>query len=165
MDKKLIPQKQGGADDYQTPKIAINCLLPYLPKSCIIWEPVAGKLNLVNAFREKGYTVISSDKEFDFLTNFKECDVIITNPPFSLKYEFLNRCFVLNKPFALLVPLTILEGKKRGALLRGKHIQLIIPNKRFNFETPDGKTSGSWFQTMWLTYGLNLRYDINFVDI
>jgi hypothetical protein len=126
MDKKLVAQKQGGADDYQSPRCAINCLLPYLPKSALIWECAAGKLNLVTAFKEKGYNVVYSDKEFDFLTNFKECDVIITNPPFSLKFEFLNRCFELNKPFALLVPLTILEGKKRGALLRDKHIRLIL---------------------------------------
>jgi len=165
MNHTLIPQKQGGPDDYQTPVIAINCLLPYLPKNITIWECSAGKGNLVEAFKEKGYNVVYSDKEFDFLTNFKECDVIITNPPFSKKFQFLNRCFELNKPFALLVPLTILEGKKRGALLRDKHIQLIIPNKRFNFETPDGKTSGSWFQTMWLTYGLNIKNDINFVDV
>ena len=92
-------------------------------------------------------------------------DCIVTNPPYSLKEEFLKRCYELGKPFALLMPLTALESEKRQKLYRKYGIQLIIPNKRFNFETPSGKGGGSWFATAWFTWGLNLPKDLMFVKL
>jgi len=92
-------------------------------------------------------------------------DCIITNPPYSLKEEFLQRCYELGKPFALLMPLTALEGKKRGKLYRKYGINLIIPNKRFNFETPSGKGSGAWFQTAWFCWKIKLPNQLNFVEV
>lgn len=81
------------------------------------------------------------------------------------KEKFLERCYELGKPFALLMPLTALESKKRQTLFRKHGIQLIIPDKRINFETPSGKGSGAWFLTAWFCYGLNLPKDINFVTL
>ncbi|MFO8133200.1 MAG: hypothetical protein R6U10_04620, partial [Thermoplasmatota archaeon] len=52
---------------------------------------------------------------FDFLAdkpNFNY-DCIVTNPPFSRKDEFLEQCYAYGKPFALLMPLTALEGMRR----------------------------------------------------
>lgn len=40
-------------------------------------------------------------------------DMIITNPPFKHKKKILERCFMSGKPFALLLPLSIL-GTKYG---------------------------------------------------
>jgi len=89
-------------------------------------------------------------------------DCIVTNPPFSIKGMFIERCYQLGKPFALLMPLTALEGEKRQQFWR-KGLQLIIPNKRYNFEGPSGKGKGSWFATAWFTWGLNLPKDLNFI--
>ena len=63
------------------------------------------------------------------------------------------------------MPLTALESEKRQKLYRKYGIQLIIPNKRFNFETPAGKGGGSWFATAWFTWGLNLPKDLMFVKL
>ena len=102
----------------------------------------------------------------DFLTSKMEpFDCIVTNPPFSLKDRFLERCYDLGKPFALLLPLTALEGKDRQSLYKKYGIQLIIPDSRINFYTPDGKNSGSWFLSAWYTWKMNLPHDINFVDM
>lgn len=117
--------------------------------------------SLAKIMENKGYKVVSSE---DFFKDNQECDIIITNPPYSLKEEFLKRAYELNKPFAFLMPLTSLEGKKRGELFRKYGIQLIIPNKRINFITPSGKGSGAWFQTAWFCYKLNLPKDLNFVE-
>jgi len=163
--KKLKIQKIGGSDNFQTPREALNILLPHLKKEWVIWECAWGKGKLFNFLKEEGFNVVGSDKEFDFLTNYKECDCIITNPPYSKKDEFLARCYELGKPFALLMPLTALEGKKRGNLYRKHGIQLIIPNKRINFETPSGKGSGAWFQTAWFTWKMNLPMDLMFVEL
>ncbi|MEM3859736.1 MAG: hypothetical protein QW478_10090, partial [Candidatus Micrarchaeaceae archaeon] len=83
-------------------------------------------------------------------------DAIVTNPPFSLKQEFLIRCYELQKPFALLLPLTTFETKKRQDLFKKYGVEVIFFPKRINFETPDGSGNGSWFATAWFTWGLNL---------
>ena len=43
--------------------------------------------------------------------------MIITNPPYSLKDEFIKKCYEWKKPFCLLLPITALEGKVRGKCL------------------------------------------------
>ena len=155
----------GHSDEMQTPKEAIHCLLPYLKKEWIIWECAWGKGSLAKHFRNKGFEVIGDNRDFIKDKPMLTHQIIITNPPYSKKEEFLQRCYELGKPFALLLPLTALEGKKRGELYRKYGIQLIIPNKRINFITPSGKGSGSWFATAWFTWKLNLPQQLNFVDL
>lgn len=162
------PLKQGMADDFQTPEQALEVLYPFLNKEWIIWECAEGRGNLTRAFTGKGWSVCGSDILLgkDFLSwQPNQFDVVITNPPYSLKEKFLERCYSLGKPFALLMPLTALESEKRQKMFREHGIQLIIPNKRYNFETPSGKGGGSWFATAWFTFGLNLPKDLNFVNI
>lgn len=167
-----LPAKQGSRDDFQTPKEALDILIPFIPKQWTIWEPACGKGNIVNALQSKGFNVIGTDVILpvhegfnDFLTSeLNKFECIITNPPYSKKEQFIKRCYELGKPFALLMPLTALESEKRQEHWR-KGLQLIIPNKRFNFETPSGKGSGAWFCTAWFTWGLNLPKDLNFVKL
>jgi hypothetical protein len=87
--------------------------------------------------------------------------MIITNPPYSKKDAFLKRAYELNKPFMFLLPLTTLEGIGRGKMFNEKGIQMLIPNKRFNFK-PE-KNSGAWFQTSWFCYGCNFEKELNFI--
>ena len=131
----------------------------------IIWECASGRGNLTNALRGHGYSVISSD----ILTGQDFCvykpdvfDAIVTNPPFSLKQEFLERAYILGKPFAFLLPLTTFEGLRRQALFRKYGIEVILFDKRVNFETPSGKGSGSWFATAWFTWGLEIGQQLTF---
>ena len=166
--KKLKIQMNGRSDEFGTPKEAVNILLPYLKKEWTIWECAWGKGSLAKHLQKEGFEVINLGNDFinDIIVNVKDrFDCIVTNPPYSKKEEFLQRCFEIGKPFALLMPLTALEGKKRGELYRKYGISLIIPNKRFNFETPSGKGSGAWFQTAWFCWKLNLPNQLNFIDI
>jgi len=152
----------GHTDEIYTPSYAINPLLPYINKEWTIWECAWGKGVLAKHFEEKGFKVIGDNNSF--FEDIKDCDCIITNPPYSLKYEFLKRCYDIGKPFALLLPLTALKGMKRGELYRKHGIKLIIPNRRINFITPNGGKS-SWFQTAWFCYKLNLPKELNFVEM
>jgi len=169
---KQPPMSRISADDFQSPRYSLTPLIPFLKlnKFKVIWECAEGKGNLSNELRSKGFLVIGSDiksnPKHDFLTwTPDQFDCIITNPPYSLKEKFIERCYKLGKPFALLLPLTALESEKRQKFYRKYGVQLIIPNKRIDFDTPSGQGSGSWFCTMWLTWGLNLPKDINFVEI
>ena len=106
-----------------------------------------------------GYNVISTKKEdFDFLTDTPDFDfdMIITNPPYSLKDEFLRRCYELKKPFCLLLPITSLEGKARGDMFRKNGIEVLVFDGRVQFlENMDEKyksKSGNWFNTSWFCW-------------
>ncbi len=168
---KQPPMKQGSLDDFQTPGIACEPLIEFLDKNWIIWECSEGKGNITNFFKNKDFDIIGSD----ILTgnNFLEYspdkfDCIITNPPFSKKQEFLERCYSFKKPFALLLPLTTFETYKRQKLFKENGIQVIFLNKRVRFETPNGnkgKNSSPWFSTAWFTWGLNLPRDLMFKNL
>lgn len=149
-------------DELYTPKYAIYPLLPFLDKEIKIWECASGKGDLAKHFREEGFEVREGYNFFE--DYFKDADVIVTNPPYSMKDDFLERAFEIGKPFAFLLPLTALEGIKRGKLYRENGIQLIIPNRRINFITPSGKGT-AWFQTAWFCHGLCLPKDLMFVDM
>lgn len=139
------PLKQGQSNDFQTPQKALAPLFPFLKKKWLIWECSCGKGNLVSGLNEEGFLTIGTDilTGHDFLT-FKpnSFDCIITNPPFSLKDKFIERAYSLGKPFAFLLPLTTFEGKKRQALFQMYGLEVILFDKRINFETPGGKQGG-----------------------
>jgi hypothetical protein len=163
------PMKNGSPNDFQTPAYAIQPLLPYLPHNWKIWECACGKGNLVQAFSKKGYKVIGTDinNGKDFLTSQPEkYDCIVTNPPFILKQQFLERAYQLQKPFAFLLPLTTFETAARQKLFKQYGIEVILFDKRINFETPNKvKNSSSWFATAWFTHGLNIGSELNFTTL
>jgi hypothetical protein len=160
------PMKQGSSNDFQTPKEALYPLIPYLKKNWIIWECAAGKGYLVKGLKEFGFKVIDTDILIgkNFLTwQPKKFDCIITNPPYSIKEKFLERCYNLGKPFALLLPLTTFETKKRQNLFKKYGVEVIFFDERINFETPGGKKSHCWFCVAWFTNWLDLGKQLNFV--
>lgn len=167
LNNKIEYIKKIKYDELYTPEIAVECILDFIPNNIKnIWEPTAIKnSNIVKVLTENGYNVITShiNDGLDFL-NYEpdQYDLIITNPPYSIKDDFLQRAFELNKPFMFLLPITALEGNRRGKMFNNNKIQLIIPNKRFNFKP---EKNGSWFQTSWFCYGLNLNDDLNFIKI
>lgn len=170
---KQGPMRKGSSNDFQTPVEALWPLIPYLPKDWTIWECAAGMGNLVTGFEKLGYKVIATDiledtgfGVKDFITwepPKEEYQCIVTNPPYSLKQEFLERCYELGKPFALLVPLTTFETPKRQRLFEKYGVQVIFFDKRINFQTPSGGGTGAWFATAWFTNLLHLPKDMNFV--
>jgi hypothetical protein len=81
-------------------------------------------------------------------------EAIVTNPPYSIKNEFIARAYELGKPFAFLVPYAALETPFRQGLYKKHGVQCLFLDHRINFETPSGQGSGSWFPVMWLTWKL-----------
>ena len=166
--KRQPPMKQGSSNDFQTPPEAIWPLLPYIKKDWIVWEPACGEGNIVAELERNGITTIGTDilGEYDFLEYKEECfDCIITNPPYSLKQEFLQRCYALGKPFALLLPLTTFETKKRQDLFKHYGVQVLFFDKRINFKTPSGAGGGAWFSTAWFTWGLDMPNVLNYTTL
>ena len=163
------PLRQGSPDDFQTPPEALKPLYPYLKKDWVIWECASGRGNLVNALQTNGYETVGTDIMYgkDYLTWQPErWDCCITNPPFKYKQQFLERAYSLGKPFAFLLPLTTFETAKRQELFRSYGLEVILFDKRINFETPNKvEKSSSWFATAWFTCGLNIGKQLTFTTI
>lgn len=162
-----IPNRKGSPNDFQTPREALLPLLPYLKKDWLVWECASGKGNLVRGLADYGYKVIGTDilGGYDFLSYTPDLfDCIVTNPPYSIKQDFLTRAYALGKPFAFLLPLTTFETAKRQQLFRDNGLEVIFFDKRINFEVPSGKGSSSWFATAWFTRGLNIGRQMSFVS-
>lgn len=157
---QMPPKKSQYSDDFYTPDEAIRVLLPYVKKEWKIWESASGTGNIVKFFKDMGMSIFGTDiKEGqDFLnSNRDDFDCIITNPPFSIKDKWLEKCYSYGKPFALLLPITALEGKFRHKLYKKYGIQVILFDGRVQY------TKGScWFASAWFCFGLNLPKDINF---
>jgi hypothetical protein len=86
---------------------------------------------------------------------------IITNPPFSLKRKFWERCLIHKVPFALLLPVDFCGWIVR-AMMDDK-AQWLIPTRRIDYITPTGKQgadSKAQYHSGWFCYGLNLPKQI-----
>lgn len=163
---KRPPKRAGSSDIFQTPKSAVDVILPFIPKHWKIWECACGEGQIVRTLSDAGYHVIGTDimGGFDFLSPLggvaQQFDCILTNPPYSVKDEWLERCYDIGKPFALLLPITALGEQNRVALYRKHGIQIVLPPTRTNYGTPSGEGSGAWFYSAWFCNKLDLPSQI-----
>lgn len=161
------------AEDYLTPMGAIDVLQEHLlwfGSKRVIWEPCDpdGTSNITKQFRKIGHTVVATGlPEVDFLQQRKPpkgTKCIVTNPPYSLKDEFLETCFSFGIPFCLLLPITALEGVRRGAMFRERGIQVLILDRRVQFIP--GKSV--YFNTSWFCWSPKttlLKHDLVFAQL
>jgi hypothetical protein len=125
--------KRRKMDFYPTPKEVTISLLDFLqiPKTLKIWEPACGQNHMVNVMRDRGYEVVGTDIQdgVDFLTAElpEGVDWIITNPPFSVSQDFIERCIELHKPFALLLKSQYWHASKRSRLFMRYPPSYVLP--------------------------------------
>lgn len=149
LTSKVTPEHQ----EMYTPYYAVEPLLKYIPKTKVIWCPFDEEWSAFNqTFVRGGYKVIRShikdDKDF-FLYEPEHYDVIVSNPPFSLKDKVLERLYDLDKPFAILLPLNSLQGISRYKYFKNG-IQLLSFDQRIgyhNLQSMDKPIEGSPFAT------------------
>jgi len=163
------PLRQGSSDDFQTPPWALTPLIGHLKANWVVWECASGQGNLATGLKRLGFRVVSSDLATgrDFLAwQPKHFDCIITNPPFRFKQQFLERCYQLGKPFALLLPLTTLETRKRQQLFERHGVEIILFDRRIDFQPPSRVVgTSSWFATAWFTSGLHIGRQLSFEKV
>jgi hypothetical protein len=150
-------------DQCQTPPYAILPLMSYIPRDWIIWESAASSYGFLGeAFRAiRGQTVIESGLELDgtdFLTApVKDtAQVQITNPPYSIKYDWIERSYDNRQPFALLMPFDTWAAAKAQTLFQRYGMNIIILNRRIQFHMPNmgWKGKGADYSVAWFTWGL-----------
>ncbi len=158
------------SDECNTPFYAIKPLLKYINKTDIVWCPFDEEdSEYVKTFKNNGNKVIFSHiktgKDF-FEYEPEEYDVIISNPPFSMADEILERLYDIGKPFIMLLPLKYLQAKGRGKLFFKNGIQLLTFDKRIGYyingnmkETKEGNSQASSY-FCWKIMPKDLIYEI-----
>lgn len=144
----LTAKTDKASDEVYTADFAVKPLLQYLTlfrqsmgREIVIWCPFdLEDSEYVRIFQENGFRVIHShideNKNF-FFYEPDNYDIIISNPPFSIKDDIIKHLDELGKPYAILLPIPALQGQKRFPYM--KDCQALIFDKRINYYTDKEK--------------------------
>lgn len=142
-NKGVLTAKGAEKDNGITPSYAIKPLIPYIKDAgyhSVLCPFDTKESNYVKVLTEAGFKVahrhISEGKDFFKLAKVN-ADIIISNPPYSLKDEVLRKLCKLNKPFAMLLPLTTLQSTVHTPMLRFYDIELMVFDRRVCFYDAD----------------------------
>jgi hypothetical protein len=151
MSSFSLRQNGDKTDEYYTPKSAWLSIADYIPKNKKIWEAFYGDGKSAEYLREMEHFVISADVDF-FKNDFGE--IIVSNPPYSIKKKVFERLEILDKPFILIVPvstITKLYYRKYFA----DNCGIIIPKTRIHFLKNGDETKRCWFDTIFICYNID----------
>lgn len=124
-----------GNDEFYTPEYAVKPILKYVEPGKIVYCPFDTEDSIfVKQFKNHGCVVrhshISDGKNF-FDLSFEGADYIISNPPYSLKGEVLQKLFESGKPFAMLLGVVgLFESQKRFNMFKNNEFEIMYLNKR-----------------------------------
>lgn len=158
----LTAKTDKASDEVYTPEEAIKPLIKHLvefktrarTERLVIWCPFdTEESNYVGVLRKAGFEVIAThiDNGQNFFYYEPEYyDVIVSNPPFSIKDAVIQKLYELDKPYAMLLPIPTLQGQKRFPYM--KDCQALIFDKRINYfkdmktkEIQKGVSFGSFY--------------------
>lgn len=119
-------------DYYATDPRAVEMLLQMETFAPVIWEPACGEGHISKVLAAHGYEVISTDLIYRGFgdpepLNFLEETLdgfegdIITNPPYSVGLQFVERALESVRPggkVAMFLKVQFLEGKRRGEFFK-----------------------------------------------
>jgi hypothetical protein len=134
-----------GDDSYDTPPVAVEALLKELqrigePLPHNLWEPFAGRGNIVDVLRAHGHRVIGSDlvdygrpdffNRRDFLLEWKlpaGVEAIVSNPPYKNAETMIAHALLLRpRVIGMLLRLAFYESERRTPILEGVGLKRIL---------------------------------------
>tara|TARA_R100000734_G_C3251864_1_gene53176 strand:+ start:17 stop:529 length:513 start_codon:yes stop_codon:yes gene_type:complete len=156
-------------DEFYTLKDDWKKIEKYIPKDKIAWEAFSnGDFESVEYLK-----TICKEVKYntgDFFENDNTnilFDIILTNPPFSIKKQVLERLKLLDKPFILILPTLSLQTKYMKSIF-GDDLQIILPTKKiFFYKIINGKKkiyNKLSYYCCYVCYKINLEKDIIFID-
>ena len=164
---RRAPLEERRGDCYDTDPVAVRALLEVERLPHRIWEPAAGKGNIVSALRAAGHEVVATDlnnrgcpdclDRIDFLLPCNTvCDAIVTNPPFSLAEEFVAVALERAPLAVMLLRLAFMESDRRTSILEGRGLARIhVFRKRLPMmhrEGWEGRKANSGMAFAWFVW-------------
>lgn len=170
--KKLVATgfdaDKGTTDNYTSPLKEWKRLAPHVPQNLILLDPFYHDGVAASYIKEALQPIkIIHDNATDYFaaqTVPKEVDMIVTNPPFSIKYEVLKWLIDCDKPFISLFPITMITTIKFAKLIKGKNIKYMMPSGRMRFERNGVPLkSTSYYNCVWICRFIDLPSEFTFI--
>jgi hypothetical protein len=151
------------SDEYETPEGAWGMILKHIPdKRTRIYEPFYCTGRARVSIQAHGFSNVIHERR-DFFSErlaLSEYDVIVTNPPYSKLAPIFKVLKEINKPFAMLVPLSCIATQYFQKSVES--FQLVIPKKRMDFIKDGTQLNRCNFETVWVCSGLDLPATISY---
>lgn len=126
-------------NEYYTPSYVLD-YLDSLPETLRVWEPCASAYDVMAKRMRKKWpkwtvhaTDISRGEDFFSYQPDFEFDMIITNPPYQKKMQFIERALSFGKPVAFLLPTMTLESSPIRRLSVNERLTVISPFRKVHF--------------------------------
>jgi hypothetical protein len=170
MASLTLKQKEVKDDSYNTPHECFEDIKKYIPnrEKLIVYEPFilnnkysTSKSSLLSLEFKK--VIGETDWDFFEMYNKLDYDIIISNPPFSIKNKIFKLLKQIDKPFILIVPVSIITKKYFMEDYKDQY-QIIIPKKRIQFIKDDKQLNRCWFDCCFIAYKMNLEKDITYIE-
>jgi len=158
-------------DEYYTPLYAIKPIEKYLKRNSNIWCPFDTEDSLfVKYLTKQGHNVtfshIGEDTDFFYIPykTFKNrsIDYIISNPPYSMKTEVLERLFELEIPFAMLLGVVgLFESQRRFEMFKYNEFEIMYLNRRVSYlraYEDDKPAINPPFSSVYITHNILPKY-------
>jgi predicted RNA methylase len=152
MSRALSKDKRSPGDWYSTPAWAVRAILRLLPAPASVVEPAAGNGAILSEIKRMWPNTAARGIEIDpgraeqcraighdvgtddfLLAPIRPADMVITNPPFSLALEFVQRGLETAPHVVMLLRLSFLASIKRAAFIREHSPDVFILSKRPSF--------------------------------
>ena len=169
MPVEKVNSKDTDRDLCMTPSYAIQPLLDLItiPDDMLIWEPASGEGHLSDVLTLAGVNHRASSLEHgqDFFDDNSIPKTVgqvgsITNPPYSIKPKWVERCYEVSQDWALLLPVESLAASTlRSQFNSHGGVSVLFFDSRIDFKMPGGKwsTSAAQFPTCWFISGFGIK--------
>ena len=137
-------------DNWETPKEAYEDVRDLIVGK-IIWDPFYSQGRAATFLMEAGAKEVIHEKR-DAFDWSPEYELIVTNPPFSIKKRCLAYLLSLGKPVLVLLPLADLASVWFREVVEEHQYHLYVPNKRYAFLKDGKQMKGVNFPSVWLWY-------------
>jgi hypothetical protein len=128
--------KRRELDFYPTPPDVTHALMEFIDmRIYTIWEPACGDGAMSEVLKMYSPDVISSDLRetgygeggVDFLTAHRDCDAVVTNPPFNVSEQFIRHALTKAGTVAMVLKSQYWHAKKRAALFQEFPPAYVLP--------------------------------------
>ena len=137
-------------DNWETPKEAYEDVSSLI-KDKVVWDPFYSQGRAAAFLMEAGAKEVIHEKKDAFSWN-PDCEMIVTNPPFSIKKKCLAYLLSLGKPVLILLPLVDICSKWFGEVVGDHLYHLFVPKKRYSFLKEGVQVKGVSFASCWLWF-------------
>jgi len=144
-------------DDYETPKYIWEMILKFISREKTLYDPFYCRGHTKSVMEELGYDCIHEDEDFFTSHDKHEYDILLSNPPFSIKKKVFDKLKKIDKPFILIVPVSTITTKYFKDNFKNDDITIIIPEKRLQFMKNGKQLKDCCFDTIFVCYKMNME--------